>query len=195
MVVFFAMNSSVADCHLIFNLKGEHKYEKEENSIRFLWSLCQWVLCQLDTGKSHLSNRNFNWENVPQDWVVELYGIFLICDWCGRAQHIVCGDIPRLVVLDSIRKPVSSTFMWPLHPLLFPKSCHVWVFVLVSFNDELQCRSVRTINPFSITCFLVMVFPCSHRNTETSGITESIPCFQRNHHIDFHSGCTRLYSH
>jgi hypothetical protein len=52
----------------------------------------------------------------------------------GRAQPIVSEAIPRLVVLDSVRKqaeqargskPVSSTPPWPLHQLLPPCSCPV----------------------------------------------------------------------
>jgi hypothetical protein len=53
---------------------------------------------------------------------------------CGRAQPIVGGTIPGLVVLGSIRKqaeqakgykPVSSTPPWFLDQLLPPGSCLV----------------------------------------------------------------------
>ena len=41
-------------------------------------------------------------------------------------------------------KTVSSTPPWPLHQLLPPGFCPV----LISFDDEQQCRSIRRINPF-----------------------------------------------
>jgi hypothetical protein len=74
-----------------------------------------------------------------------------------RAQPIVAGAIPRLVVLGSIRKQaeqtrgsklVSSIPPWPLHQLLPPSSCPVWVPLLTSFDDEQQCGSVSRINFF-----------------------------------------------
>ena len=56
----------------------------------------------------------------PSDWSVEkgLCGIFLIGDWCRRAQATMGGVTPKLVVLGAIQKqaaelwggkPVSST--------------------------------------------------------------------------------------
>jgi len=37
---------------------------------------------------------------------------------------------------------------WPLHHLLPPSSCPVWVPVPTSFGDEQKCGSVGWINPF-----------------------------------------------
>jgi hypothetical protein len=80
----------------------------------------------------------------------------LVIKW-GRAQPIVSGAIPGLVVLDSIgqqaeqakgNKPISSTPPWPLHQLLPPSSCPLWAPVLTSLGDEQQCESVSWINPF-----------------------------------------------
>ena len=73
----------------------------------------------------------------------------------GKGQPIVGGAI---LVLGSIRKqaeqakrskPVSSTPVWPLHHLLPPGSCTVWVPVLISFNEQ-RCGSVSQIKQFSL---------------------------------------------
>ena len=78
-------------------------------------------------------------------------------DQRGSDQPIVGGTISGLVVLGSIRKqaeqvrgskPVSNIPPWPLHQLLPPGSCPVWVPVLTSFSDELWYGSVNQINPF-----------------------------------------------
>jgi hypothetical protein len=63
---------------------------------------------------------------------IQLYRIFLISDQWRRAQPIVGGAIPGLVILGSIRKEteqamrskaVSSIPPWSLHQLLPPGSC------------------------------------------------------------------------
>lgn len=43
---------------------------------------------------------------------------------------------------------VNSTTPWPLHQLLPPGFCPVWIPVLTSFSDKQQCGSVSWINPF-----------------------------------------------
>ena len=74
---------------------------------------------------------------------IQLWGIFSISDQWRRAQPVVSGAIPGLVVLGSIRrqveqatwsKAVSSTSPWLLHQLLPPGSFPV----LISWPDSLQ---------------------------------------------------------
>ena len=71
---------------------------------------------------------------------IQVKGIFFVSDWWKRASlPIVGGATPGLVVLGSIRKeaeqavkskPVSNIPPWPLHQLLPPDSCPIWVPVL-----------------------------------------------------------------
>lgn len=77
------------------------------------------------THASHLRRGDSNWENAPirlacrQTWG----GVFLIGDWCGRAQTTVGSATLGWVVLDHKRKqteqarrskPVSRVPSWPL---------------------------------------------------------------------------------
>ena len=54
-------------------------------------------------------------------------------------------------------KPVSSILLWPLHQLLPPDSCPIWVLVL-----EQWCGSVSQISPFLSKLLLVMVLLLSN---------------------------------
>lgn len=102
----------------------------------------------------------------------QLKDIFLVIDWWGRAQIIVCANIPWLVILGSIRKQtdqalrsnlVSSTIPWPLHQLLLPGSRHNWILVLTYFNDKLWCSP----SPLSFTVILPLLQQDSLRCEES----------------------------
>ena len=55
------------------------------------------------------------------------------------------GALPCLVVLGSIREQAEQANKqhppWPLHQLLPPSSQPVYISVLTSFGDEVQCGS------------------------------------------------------
>jgi hypothetical protein len=61
---------------------------------------------------------------------------------------VILGSITKQDKQAMASKPVSSTHTRPLHQLLPPGSCPVWVPVLTSFSDELWYGSVNQINPF-----------------------------------------------
>ena len=100
-----------------------------------------------------------------------LEGSFLISDWWGRAQPVVGGFIPGMVVSGSLREQteqamgasqVNSIPPQPVPQLLLPGSCPVLIPVLSSFFDGLQCRRVFN-KPFPLKlafwpgCFIVAV--------------------------------------
>lgn len=53
--------------------------------------LCGFLLfmCHLDTMWGHLRRGDLNWEKYPQQTGLEseVYGVSLVHDWCGCAQH------------------------------------------------------------------------------------------------------------
>jgi hypothetical protein len=74
-----------------------------------------------------------------------LQRIFLMSDGWKKAQPILGGYIPGMVVLGSRRKqaeqamrskPESSISPWPLHQLLPPGFCPILVLVLTYFNGK-----------------------------------------------------------
>lgn len=116
------------------------------------------------TWPGHWTRRIFRWEKASLRKTCR----HIVTDQWGTAQTIVGGDIPGLVVLNSIRKwvkqgiegiEVSST----PHGICISSSCQVWILVLNSLRDEQQCESISQINPFLLTSFLVLVF--HHTNT------------------------------
>jgi hypothetical protein len=97
-----------------------------------------WFLCVNLTSRSYHRERRLPWGNASMRSSCKAFSQ-LVINW-GRAQLIVGGAIPGLVVLCSIRKqaeqargsnPVSSPPPWPLHQLLPPSSYPVWVPVLL----------------------------------------------------------------
>jgi hypothetical protein len=122
-------------------------------------TLLAGFMCQLDTSWSYHRERSLPWGNASMRSSCKTFSQLVI----KRGGSIMGGTIPGLVVLGSIRKQaeqargsksLSSTSPWPLHQLLPPSSCPVWVPVLTSFGDEQQCGSVRWINPFLPNFFL-----------------------------------------
>jgi hypothetical protein len=100
-----------------------------------------------------------------------LEGIFLISDWWGRGYDGWChpwaggpGFYRKAGRANHGEQASKQHPPWPLHKLLPPGSCHVWVLVLTSFNEELWCGSVSQINPFlpkmlCSWCFTMAVEP------------------------------------
>jgi hypothetical protein len=66
-------------------------------------------------------------------------------------------------------KPESSPPPWPLHQLLPPGSCPVWVPALAFFSDKQWCGSVNQANPFLPSLFWVLVSPQSNSNLTQVG--------------------------
>jgi hypothetical protein len=89
---------------------------------------------------------------------MSVVGIFLIANWCGRAQSTVGGAIPKYVGLSYIRKVpeqamknklASSVPPWALAQFLS------WVPILASLADGLQ--PISQINkPFPPKVLLAM---------------------------------------
>ena len=73
--------------------------------------LCWLVFCQLDISYSYLRGGTSVEEVSPEDLAISRQacgGIFLISDWWGRAQPIVGGATPGLVVPSFIIKQVEQ---------------------------------------------------------------------------------------
>jgi hypothetical protein len=104
------------------------KTPKKKNRKKGLGINSDVFVCQLDASWSYYRERNLQ-GNASMNPAVRHF-----LSQGGRAQPIVGGTIPGLVVLGSIRnqaeqargsKPVSSIPPWPLHQLLLPGSCPV----------------------------------------------------------------------
>jgi hypothetical protein len=103
---------------------------------RGLYTSCTLAgsVCQLDTSWSYHRERNLLSGNASMRSSCKAFSQ-LVIKW-GRAQPIVGSAILGLVILGSTRRqakqargsnPVSNIFPWPLHQLLPPSSCPVWV--------------------------------------------------------------------
>lgn len=101
----------------------------------------------------------------------------ILSDWCGRAQPVVGGATPGLLILASIRKqteqtteskPVSSTSLLLLHHICLK------VPALTFFNDGLRCGCMREVNTFLSNLLLDIALDHSNSNlTRTpSGVGE-----------------------
>ena len=104
---------------------------------------------------SYHRERRFRWGTASMISSCKTFSQFVIKR--GRSQLIVSGAIPGLVVLVSKRKqaeqaraskPVKQHPSMPLHQLLPPSSCPVWVPVPTSFGNEQQHLNVSWLNPF-----------------------------------------------
>lgn len=94
---------------------------------------------------------NLNWENCFIVWGYKKAIIFLISDWKGRAQLIVGGNAPGLVILGSRRKQDwetmrnnsgSGTPPWRLHRFSSQSS---WLDFLRRWS---MIRKYKSNNPF-----------------------------------------------
>ena len=83
--------------------------------------------------------------------------MFVISDCWGESSAHRGRCHPWVGVLSSVRnqaeqttrnKPVNRTLPWPLHQLLPPGSCLVWVPVCIFFYDKQRCGHVNLINTF-----------------------------------------------
>jgi hypothetical protein len=81
--------------------------------------------CQHDTSWSYHRERSFSWGNASMRSSCKAFSQLVI----KGEGPLVCGTIPGLVILGSIReqaekargsKPLSNIPLWPLHQLLFP---------------------------------------------------------------------------
>lgn len=118
-----------------------------------------WLdLYDLDTNHNQFREGHLNCKNDS----IKLAGYQVLEHFLNKIEvvegpPIVGGTTSRMMDLDSVRiqaentilsKPGRSIPPWPLHHLLTLGSCPVWVLVLASFSDGLQCASVDPINSF-----------------------------------------------
>jgi hypothetical protein len=108
---------------------------------------------QLDTNWSYHTERSLAWRNASMRSSCKAFSQWVIKR--RRAQSIVGGIIPRLVVLGSIskqaeqareNKPVSNIPPWPLHQLLLPDLLEFQSWLLLVMNSNVE--SLSWINPF-----------------------------------------------
>lgn len=114
-----------------------------------------------------------------------MYGI-LINDWWGKAQPIIEGVIPGLVVLCSVRKqakqamkskPVSKQHL-SIDSVSAPASRFLfaylfvclfeflsWLILMMNYSVEVQTEQTLS----SPTYFLFMMFPSSNKNPKLDG--------------------------
>jgi hypothetical protein len=134
-------------------------------------SILAGVVCQFDTSWSYHRGMGLPWGNASMRSSCKDFSQLVI----KGERAPVGGAIPGQVALGSIRKqsekargskPVSSTPPWPLHQLLPPSSCPVWVPGLTSFGDEHQCGSVSWITPFLPSLLLGHDVLCRNRGRD-----------------------------
>ena len=128
-------------------------WEKER-----LWLNSVVFACQVVKRVSFVSDFMLTWhklksseiegpsiKKVPSWQVVSRAVKHFLSYWCGRAQTFVCGSIPELTDLGSLRKQaeqtmrskaVNSTLHGPCISILPPGSCFLCVSVLTSFRDD-----------------------------------------------------------
>ena len=88
--------------------------------------------------------KNLNLENASiQLPIANLWDIFLVRDWYGRAQPTVDTAIPGQLVLELYKSELSKWFF--LGPCF---SSRLWVPALTSLSDRLWCGNVSQRNPF-----------------------------------------------
>ena len=139
------------------NKKGKVMVNRSQMSWLVFTSLAQaWIIWAEGSSREKCPNQIGLWAS--------LWDIVLISDWWGRAQPFVGGAIPGLVVLGVVRnhseqtvrsKPVSNTPPWPLHQLLPPSSCPVWVLPWLPSGWTVTGSIIHT---FLLKLVLAMVF-------------------------------------